>query len=213
MTSARGALRLPLLVVALACLIAVLTLPALAASPSAPPGGGAAAASEKPGKGPKESKEPEVAVTLRGAVAVTTDADGETTYTITADGKTVKLDAGPSWFFGANHPLAPFVGKTVTVAGGQRGDELDVETVDGTRLRAEGKPPWAGGWKAVGPTHPGWSQEKADRWAAHQAAKAGKQGGAAGAAGAAGCWPPGQCKDKGPKGSEAPDETDPPGTN
>ena len=131
-------------------------------------------------------------------MVATTDADGGTSYTMTVDGKTVKLDAGPSWFFGDNHPLKAFVGKTVTVAGGRRGGEVDVETVDGVRLRAEGKPPWAGGWKAVGSAHPGWSQEKWDRWQAKQAGKVGAAG--------AGCWPPGKCKDHGPKASaEAPD--------
>lgn len=208
MTGSRGSLRIPLLAIALLALVGVVAIPALAAGPSSAPG---AAASERPDKGPKASKEPEVAVTLQGVVSKATDADGKTTYTIASAGKTIRLDAGPSWFFGDKHPLAAFVGKSVTITGGQRGDEVDVETVDGARLRAEGKPPWAGGWKAVGSAHPGWTQEKADRWAAHQAAKAAKQGGAA--AGAAGCWPPGQCKDKGLKGSEEPAETDPPGTN
>jgi hypothetical protein len=209
MTTTRGMLRLPLLVLALVALIAVVAIPALAAgspsgTPWAAPGANAPAASEKPGKGPKASKEPEVAVTLRGVVAATTDADGKTTYSMTTGGKTVTLDAGPSWFFGDKHPLAAYVGKTVTIVGGQRGDEVDVETVDGTRLRAEGKPAWAGGWKAVGSGHPGWSQAKADRWAAHQAARAARQGAKAGSAG---CWPPGQCKEHGPKGSAAPAET------
>jgi len=121
--------------------------------------------------------------------------------------KTVRLDAGPPWFFGDKHPLAPFVGKTVTVTGEQVGDEVDVETVDGVRLREPGKPPWAGGWKVVGSAHPGWSQEKWDRWQQHQADK-GAKGGALGAApGAPGCWPPGQCKDHDPdepEGSAAP---------
>jgi hypothetical protein len=160
-------------VLALVALVAVVAIPALAASssglPAAAPGANAPTASGNPGKGPKASKEPEVAVTLRGIVAATTDADGTTTYSMTSGGKTVRLDAGPSWFFGDKHPLAAFVGKTVTIVGGQRSDEVDVESVDGIRLRAEGKPAWAGGWKAVGSAHPGWSQAKADRWAAHQA--------------------------------------------
>jgi hypothetical protein len=191
----RRDLRAPLLALALLALVGVIAIPALAASPSP---GASAAASEHPGKGPKGSKEPEVEVTLRGVVAATTDADGKTSYTITADGKTLKLDAGPSWFFGDKYPLKPFVGKTVTVTGEQGADEVEVTTVDGTALREPGRPPWAGGWKAVGSAHPGWSQEKWDRW---QAKKAGK----AGAAGAAGCWPPGHCKEKGPEGSEAPE--------
>jgi len=186
-TRFRDSIRAPLLALALLALVGVVAIPALAASPS--PGGGPSA-SGKPDKGPKESKEPEVTVTLKGTVATAKDAEGESSYTVTVDGKTVKLEAGPSWFFGDKHPLAPFVGKTVTITGEQSGDEVDVQTVDGTALRAPGKPPWAGGWKAVGSIHPGWSHEKADRWAQ-------KQGSAKGAAGAAGCWPPGHCKDKG----------------
>jgi hypothetical protein len=200
--------RAGLALVVLVALVAVVAIPALAASTRSP---GAAAitaanatASEKPGKGAKASKEPEVSVTLRGAVAATKDAEGHTTYTITVDGRTVGLDAGPSWFFGDKHPLAPFVGKTVTVTGEQSGDEVDVETVDGVRLREPGKPPWAGGWKVVGSAHPGWSQEKWDRWQQHQADKGAKSGAAGAPPGAPGCWPPGQCKDHGPKGSDDP---------
>lgn len=184
-----GAARGPLLAVALLGLLAAVALPALAADPSAAPG-----ASDHPGKGPKASKAPEVAVTLRGTVGTTKNAEGETEFTLTVDGKVLRLDAGPSWFHGNAHPLKPFVGETVTVTGGQRADEVDVETVNGTRLRAEGKPPWAGGWKRVGAAHPGWSQEKADRWAAKHGAK--------GAAG--GCWPPGHCKERSPDVPEAP---------
>ncbi len=187
MTRFRDSIRAPLLALALLALVGVVAIPALAASPS--PGAGPTA-SGKPDKGPKESEEPEATVTLKGTVAATRDAEGETSYALTVDGKTVKLDAGPPWFFGDKHPLAPFVGKTVTITGEQNGDEVDVETVDGTPIRAPGKPPWAGGSKAVGSIHPGWSQEKADRWAQ-------KQGGAQGAAGTPGCWPPGHCKDKG----------------
>ena len=58
--------------------------------------------------------------------------------------------------------------------------DVDVLAVNGTALREAGKPPWAGGWKVVGKQHPGWSQEKADRFQA----KFGD------------CFPPGQCKDK-----------------
>jgi hypothetical protein len=213
-------LRAPLLVLAVAALIAALTIPALAADPSATPGATSAASqkpegsakpdkSAKPNKtdkearGPKASKEPEVAVTLRGTIAATTDADGKTTYTVTADGKILKLEAGPSWFFGDKYPLKPFVGKTVTIVGSQRGDEVDVESVDGVALRAPGKPPWAGGWKAVGSIHPGWSQEKADRWAQKMADKAAR-GNGAGKAGATGCWPPGHCKNPAPESSAVP---------
>jgi hypothetical protein len=208
MTRTRASLRIPLLGLALMALVAVVALPALAASPSP---GASGEASERPDKEPKASKEPkgskepEVAVTLKGVVTATTDADGDTDYTMTVAGRTIKLDAGPSWFFGDKHPLKGLVGKTVTITGGQRGDEVDVETVDGVRLRAEGKPPWAGGWKAVGSAHPGWTQEKWDRWQQKQAGKADK----AGAAGL-GCWPPGKCKDKAK--DKAPAESEAPGT-
>ena len=40
------------------------------------------------------------------------------------------------------------------------------------------KPPWAGGWKAVGSAHPGWTQEKWDKWQQKQAAKGDKFGAA-----------------------------------
>jgi hypothetical protein len=199
----RVSLRAPLLLVTLVVLIALVAIPVLAASPA--PTAGGAAASEKPGKGPKASKEPEVAVTLRGVVSATTDAEGKTTYTIAADGKTLELDAGPAWFHGDKHPLKALVGKTVTITGGQSGTEVDVETVDGTRLRAEGRPPWAGGWKANGARHPGWTAEKAARWAAKAADRAAKRGGAAGLARDAGCWPPGKCKDKTKQPTETPD--------
>jgi hypothetical protein len=195
MTSTRGSLRLPLLAFVALILIALVAIPAMAAAPSGVPG--AAAASDKPGKGPKASKEPETPVTVRGVVGTRTDADGDLEYTITVDGKVLGLDAGPSWFHGDKHPLKDLVGKTVTVAGGQRGDKVDVETVDGARIRAEGKPPWAGGWKAVGSAHPGWTQEKADRWMEKHGAKAGANG-------SADCWPPGHCKDPEPAESESP---------
>ena len=201
-----GSLRAPLGLFALVILVALVALPVLAASPN--PSAGAASASEKPGKGPKDKaeKEPAVEVTLRGEVRATTDEDGAAAYEMTANGKTVRLDAGPAWFHGDKHPLKAFVGKTVTVVGGQRGDEVDVETVDGVALRAAGKPPWAGGWKTVGAAHPGWTQEKWDRWQAHVQARGepGSRGNGA-KAGADGCWPPGKCKADKATGSDDPD--------
>lgn len=190
-----GPVRGALPVFALVMLTALVAIPAMAAQPSGVPG--AAAASDKPGKGPKASREPEIAVTLRGVIGSRTGADGNLEYTITVNGKVLGLDAGPSWYHGDAHPLKGLVGKTVTITGGQRGDEVDVETVDGTRLREAGKPPWAGGWKHVGSDHPGWSQEKADRWLE-------KHGGKAGAPGSADCWPPGHCKEPKPDASESP---------
>jgi hypothetical protein len=50
----------------------------------------------------------------------------------------------------------------VTVHGWQREGTTDVsvDTVDGVALRAAGRPPWAGGPKAVGERHPGWKAWK-----------------------------------------------------
>ena len=182
---------------AVAVLAIAVALPVLAASPSpsvapaASPGGPEPKAGKEP-KGPKEAREPEVQVTIQGTVKSTTDAQGLSDFTIDANGKTLKLDAGPKWFLGTKNPLLPFVGKTVTIVGEQSGDEIDVNTVDGTAIRAPGKPPWAGGWKVVGKDHPGWSQEKADRWAAKQKARE-----AARAACVAAGQTPDQCKGHG----------------
>jgi hypothetical protein len=155
---------------------------------SAAPGAAEPDESEKPdkgnngnnGKGDKADKTPEVAITLRGTVASTTGDKGFPTFTLSSGGKTYELEAGPPWFWGANNPLAKFVGKTVTITGETHtgATDVDVETVDGTAIRAPGKPPWAGGWKVVGERHPGWSQAKADKFKA----KFGD------------CFPPGQCK-------------------
>ena len=161
-------------------LVIAVALPAVAADPSASPGKG------KPDKADKVPKAP---VTLTGTVAATTNADGEATYTLRSGSTTYTLDAGPAWFHGDKHPLKAFVGKSVTIAGERAAGstELEVVSVNGTALREPGKPPWAGGWKRVGAIHPGWSQEKADRFKA----KFGD------------CFPPGQCKDKPGKGNAA----------
>jgi hypothetical protein len=179
-----------LLVTALAVLAIVVALPALAAEPSTSPDG--PGNSEK-AKKEKVAKDP---ITLNGTVASSTDAEGKTTYTIQSGGTTYTLGAGPSWFFGDDHPLKPFVGDSVSVVGEKAAGstEVDVETVNGTALREGGKPPWAGGWKRVGEGHPGWSQEKADRFTA----KFGN------------CFPPGKCKEKPNRGgSDASEGTNP----
>jgi len=134
----------------------------------------------KPDKANKGNKTPEVAITLSGTVTTATDAKGRPTFSLSSGGKTYELDAGPPWFWGTNNPLAKFAGKSVTITGDTHvgSTEVDVQTVDGTAIRAPGKPPWAGGWKVVGEKHPGWSQAKADKFKA-------KFGG---------CWPPGHCK-------------------
>jgi len=93
-----------------------------------------------------------------------------------------ELSVGPPWFWGTKNPLEPYVGKSVTVTGRMEtdppstkangkannadGPEFEVYTVNGSKVRAEGKPPWAGGPKAVGERHPGyagWSNGKADK--------------------------------------------------
>jgi len=115
----------------------------------------------------------ETPITVTGTVASTTDAEGETAYTLASGGKTYALEAGPAWWWGANHPLAAYVGKSVTVVGESEAGstEIDVQTVDGNAVRATtGKPPWAGGPKRVGEKHPGWKS-----WhAAHPNGKPGK---------------------------------------
>ena len=190
--------RAPLAVLALVVLAIVVAIPVLGASPA--PSGGPGNDNGN-GKGPKGSHEPEVQVTLKGTVAATTAADGSVDYTLAADGKTVHLEAGPKWFWGDKNPLKAFVGKSVTIVGEQSGDEVDVQTVDGTAIRAPGKPPWAGGWKVVGKAHPGWSQAKADRAAARQAAKDARE------KARAACKAAGTCADSEADESEAPEAT------
>jgi hypothetical protein len=165
--------------ISLIAFVLVATLPAIAADPSPATPPGQADKSPKPGKGPKVEKLP---ITVTGTVSSTTAADGDVTYTLRSGSTTYTLDAGPSWFHGDNHPLKAYVGKSVKVVGEKAADsnEVDVESVDGKLLREKGRPPWAGGWKRVGERHPGWSQEKADRFKA----KFGD------------CFPPGQCKEK-----------------
>jgi hypothetical protein len=186
-------LRGPLALVGVAVLAIVVAIPVLAASPGPSTGPGAGN-----GKGPKASHEPEVSVTLKGTVGAATASDGSVDYTLAADGKTLHLEAGPKWFWGDKNPLKPFVGKSVTVVGEQSGDEVDVQAIDGTAIRAPGKPPWAGGWKVVGKGHPGWSQDKADRFSARQAAKAARE------KARAACQAAATCTDNEPDESEAP---------
>ena len=103
-------------------------------------------------------KGPEVAFTGSGQVTASEDGQGRPEYTITVSGKTWTLSAGPKWFWGTDSPLAAYVGKTVDVVGTSRegSTEVDVTTVNGTAIREEGRPPWAGGPFRVGEKHPGW---------------------------------------------------------
>ena len=158
-------------------LLALFTVPVLA---------GGQGKANAPGQA--KDKVAKAPITISGTIEVTTDENGNDTYTLADGGTTYTLEAGPPWFFRNNHPLKPFVGQSVTVDGevAEGGTEVEVVAVNGTALREPGKPPWAGGWKVVGERHPGWSQEKADRFKA----KFGD------------CFPPGQCKDKPAGGDE-----------
>src|SRR4051795_5123430 len=129
-----------------------------------PPEDGKGPKAPKGPKGPKADKAPEVALTVTGTVARTTDGQGRPSFTITDDSTTWELSAGPPWYWGDKNPLGAYVGKSVTVAGTseQGSSELDVETVNGTAIRAAGKPPWAGGPRVVGSTHPGWKASMAN---------------------------------------------------
>ena len=106
-------------------------------------------------------KGPEVAFTGSGQISASKDGQGRPEYTITVSGKTWTLSAGPKWFWGTDSPLAAYVGKTVDVVGTYREGttEVDVATVDGTAIREEGRPPWAGGPARVGEKHPGWKAQ------------------------------------------------------
>lgn len=142
-------------------------LPAMPAAPDAP--AASPDASDKPGRGPKDEKArvASTPVTLTGRVGTTQDEDGRPVYTLTVGSTVYTLHAGPPWWWGDSHPLASTVGDTVTIEGEQADgtNDVDVFTVDGTVIREPGRPDWAGGPKAVGERHPGWSAEKAERWA------------------------------------------------
>ena len=195
-----------LLVVAVVATLAI-AIPVLGADPSpsaGPPGQSKPDKSAKPDKaanpgqakkGEKAAKTPEVDVTVEGTVQQGTDGQGRPSFTLSAGGTTWELSAGPPWYWGDNNPLKAYVGKSVKIAGSHREGEteLDVATVNGTAIRAAGKPPWAGGPWVVGPAHPGWKDWMAD----------GKPGKGLGREGA-----PGQNKDKAPDATES----EPPGS-
>ena len=159
-----------LLLVAGSVLVLAIAIPVMGADPSpsaSPPAQtkpDKADKSPKPGKADKAAKAPEIAVTVTGTVAQTTDGQGRPTFTLADGATTWDLSAGPTWYWGDKNPLAASVGKSVTVAGTHRegGTEISVDTVDGVAIRAAGKPPWAGGPWVVGPTHPGWQAWMAD---------------------------------------------------
>ena len=172
MASPSGSRRVLLPLAGLAAIL-LIAAPVLGANPSPKPA--------------KADKGPEIAKTMSGTVATSLDEKGRATYTMVVDGVTWELSAGPKWFWGASNPLAAYVGKSVQVTGTYHAgkNELDVVTVDGKALRAEGKPPWAGGPKVVGSSHPGWKDGKPGKGLGRENA-------------------PGQQKDKS-KASSAPD--------
>jgi hypothetical protein len=135
--------------------------PTTAATPAAAAG---PRASKAPGTPDKAAKAPETAVSVSGTVVRSTDDKGRAEYTVSVGSTTWQLSAGPRWFWGDKNPLEAFVGESVRITGSARAasTELDVDTVDGKAIRADGKPPWAGGPWTVGPAHPGWKDWMAD---------------------------------------------------
>ena len=116
-----------------------------------------------PTSGPgQKAHAPEHAITVRGTVQRTANADGASAYTLVANGTTYGLSDGPAWWWGAKDPLATYVGRTVDVVGdvAEGSTEIDVRSIDGQALRAPGRPPWAGGPKVVGEKHPGFKASK-----------------------------------------------------
>lgn len=161
-----GRRRFTLLGIGLAFGLAV-AIPVFAADPSSaptPPGHSKPDKSPKPGKGNQKAHTPEVDVTVTGTVQQGTDGQGRPSFTLTADGKTWDLSAGPPWYWGDANPLKAYAGKSVTIAGSSEtgSSELDVATVDGKAIRADGKPAWAGGPWRVGQHHPGWKSWMSD---------------------------------------------------
>ena len=141
-----------------------IAVPVMGADPTPSPGPPGQTKPDKTAKPDKPEKAPEVAVTVTGTVTQGTDDKGRPTFSLTAGGTTWSLSAGPAWYWGDKNPLKAHVGDQVTITGSHRtGDtELDVATVDGTAIRAAGKPAWAGGPWRVGETHPGWKDWMAD---------------------------------------------------
>lgn len=145
------------------------------ATPAAAPGASASPSDDgqgddhgKPDKAAKPGQDQDATehpVTLSGTVGKAAGEDGE--FTLTVGSTVYTLDAGPKWWWGDASPLAAAVGKHVTIAGEQEdgSTNVDVLAIDGKQLRPAGRPPWAGGWKVVGPKHPGWAQWKVDKHA------------------------------------------------
>lgn len=161
-----------IVLVGIVALLAAIIVPVLAAKPGD---------SEKAAKGP---------ITLTGTVQLAADSKGRPAYTLTSGLTTYTLKAGPRKLTGASSPLNQYVGQSVTITGALAGgnNQVNVLSINGTALHGNGRPAWAGGWKAAGAGRPGRSQ--------------------------ADCFPPGQCKDKANRGNDEngdeADESEPP---
>jgi hypothetical protein len=166
-------------------IVGAVALPALAEDPGTEPGPAATGKPDHAGRpawagrfdragGPPwadsnlERGTPRNAVTLTGVVGSRTDDTGRTVYTLTVGSVVYDLKLGPPWWWGDTHPLQVHMGKSTEIVGMQPEgrDVIHVRSVAGEQLRGAGRPPWAGGWKLAGERHPGWTREKADRWAA-----------------------------------------------
>jgi hypothetical protein len=139
------------------------------ASPSASDEDSQGGGNGKPDKVAKPGHDedvPEHPVTLTGTVGKAAGDDGD--FTLTVGSTVYTLEAGPKWWWGDASPLGASVGKRVTIQGELEDGSTDVDVlaIDGKQLRPAGRPPWAGGWKVVGPKHPGWAQWKVDKQAA-----------------------------------------------
>jgi hypothetical protein len=139
------------------------------ASSAAPPAPVASAEASEPdenGQGGNNGATPDKAAKPdKGSEAP--EHPGGDDFTLVVGIKVYRLSDGPPWWWGDANPLAASVGKVVTIAGEQEegSDEVDVLAIDGKTIREPGRPPWAGGWKVVGPKHPGWAQWKVDKQA------------------------------------------------
>jgi hypothetical protein len=156
--------RIALQGLALVAAISVSVPAVMAADPSPSP---AASETQKPGRGPSEraASGPALEITLSGTIEQSSDAWGRPTFSLTSGGVTYELTAGPKWYHGTGGgPLAAYAGQSVEVHGWHRdgSTNVSVDTVDGTRIRPEGRPPWAGGPAAHGQRHPGWKPWHAD---------------------------------------------------
>jgi len=140
-------------------------------------GAGATVLALRPDKSTTAAKGHDAAITLTGTVQLAADAKGKPAYTLTSGLTTYTLRAGPRKLTGATSPLNQYVGQSVTITGKLAGgsNQVNVLSINGTALRGNGKPAWAGGWKAAGAGHPGKFGD---------------------------CFPPGQCKDKSNRGTD-----------